>query len=344
MSKNLKALLRTLSDGNYHSGSILGKKLNLTRSAIWKIIKQIRNYGINVEAKTNLGYRIPEGLELLDKKKILQYLNIKHDFDPDKILIFDELPSTNTYLIELIKTKKNKYRGDKINPSNSEIRLGSEEYICFAEHQTAGKGRLGRKWFSPFAQNIYLSILWQFFREPHELSGLGLVTAVTIVETLKDYGIKNGLSLKWPNDVLWQNRKLAGILIELSGETHHVYNAIIGVGLNVNMPQKIEEKIDQPWCDVAQITNSIPKRNKLAGLLLNHLLSALTIYQNLGLKPFIKKWQKLDATYGKKVTIITPQQKILGVGLGIDEKGYFLLKDNHNKILTFASGEISLKL
>jgi len=327
MSKHLKALLQILGDGKYHSGAIIGKKLHLTRAAIWKIIQQANKYGIEIEAKTNLGYRIPQGLELLDKQKIIQYLNNNHVFPPDKILILDDIESTNSYLAELIKNKNFKKE---------------QKCICFAEHQTAGKGRLGRKWFSPFAQNIYLSILWQFYREPYELSSLGLAVAIAVVEALRDYGIKKDLSLKWPNDVLWQNLKLAGILIELVGEAHYAYNAIIGVGLNINMPKKAVEKIDQPWCDVAKITNATPQRNRLAGLLLNHLLSALTIYQNQGLKPFIKKWRKLDATYGKKVAIITPRQAIVGVGSGIDEKGFFLLKDKNGKTMAFHSGEVSL--
>jgi len=106
------------------------------------------------------------------------------------------------------------------------------------------------------------------------------------------------------------------------------------------MSKESGEKIDQPWCDIAQITNAIPKRNKLTGLLLDQVLTAISIYQNRGLKPFIKKWQKLDAFYGKKILLITPQQTISGIGLGIDDKGYLLLKDSHGRIESFASGEI----
>ncbi len=326
MQKRFKPLLQILRDGNYHSGTALGHKLGLTRSAIWEILKKIKKYGIDIEAKTNLGYRIPHGLELLDKNSIAKYSKNTCAFDASKILVFDELTSTNSYLAELIKTGK------------------SGKYACFAEHQTAGRGRLGRTWLSPFAQNIYLSLSWQFSREPHELSGLGLAAAIAIIDALKNYGIKSGLSVKWPNDVLWEKQKLAGILIDLFGETHHVYNTIIGVGLNVNMTKKTGKKIDQPWCDIEKITNSIPQRNKLAGLLLTSLLATLTTYQKHGLKPFIKKWQKLDTTYGKKITLITPQQKISGTGLGINEKGYLLLKDSNNQIHSFATGEVSLRL
>jgi len=327
MLKKLKIILQMLSDGNYHSGAELGNKLKLTRGAIWKIIKQFKKYDIDIEAKTNLGYRIPQGLELLDKKTILQNVANKNQQYINKIEIFDELESTNTYLSDAVKTGNN-------NTNN----------VCFAEHQTVGKGRLGRSWLSPFAKNIYLSLSWQFAKPPQELSNLGLAVAVAIAEALKIYGIKEGIALKWPNDILWQNSKLAGILVELFGETHYIYNAIIGVGLNVNMPLKTGKKITQSWCDTAQITNSKPERNKLAGILLDQLLTAVSSYQDNGLKPFIKKWRGLDASYGKKVTIITPLQKINGTGLGIDENGHFLLKNSTGKIQSFASGEVSLRL
>lgn len=325
MTKKLKLLLQILSDGNYHSGTALGKKLKLTRAAIWEIIKQAKKYEIVLEAKTNLGYRIPGGLELLNKNSIVKCVKNRLDFTPNKILVFDELPSTNPYLEELVKTSV------------------SKKYACFAECQTLGRGRFGRTWFSPYARNIYLSLSWPFSREPYELSSLGLVIAIATINALKSYGIKTGLSLKWPNDVLWEGRKLAGILIDLFGETHHVYMAIIGIGLNVNMPKEVSKKIDQPWCDIAHITSTVPQRNKLAGLLLDNILTAITIYQSHGLEPFIKKWRKLDATSGKKITLLTAQRKISGIGFGVDDKGYLLLKDDRGKIHSFASGEVSLR-
>ncbi|MBU0745007.1 MAG: biotin--[acetyl-CoA-carboxylase] ligase [Gammaproteobacteria bacterium] len=352
MPKNIKALLKILCDGKYHSGTTLGAKLKVTRGAIWKSIKQLKEYGINIEAKTNLGYRIPGGLELLDKKNITKHIAIKHKFDANEILIFDELPSTNNYLADLIKEKKlencERYNSDSgklgVRKNKKTLKPKSERYFCFAEYQTAARGRFGRNWICTFAQNIYLSLSWQFSREPHELSGLGLVIAVAVAESLKSYGIKNGISLKWPNDVLWENRKLVGILIDLFGEIPHIYNAIIGIGINLNISQEKGDQITQPWCDIAQITGLTPKRNQLAGLLLDNLLEAISTYQDQGLKPFIKKWLKLDAAYGKKVTVITNEQNITGTGMGIDDKGYFLLKDNHGKTRSFASAEVSLRI
>jgi len=326
MHQNLRNMLQILSDGKHHSEALLGNKLELTRSAIWKLVKQLKRYGIDITTSTNLGYKIPGGLELLNKKDIAAHLSQEFDDYNNKIIVHDSLPSTNSYLAELIKTN------------------GYENSICFAEHQTAGKGRLGRNWISPYAKSIYLSLAWQFSKSPYELSGLGLVMAIATVTALKTCGIEKDIALKWPNDVLWRKKKLGGILVELFGEAPHIYHAIIGVGLNVNIPQGAGKKITQPWCDITQITNSSFSRNKLAGVLLNQLLMSLANYQNTGLKPFIKKWHKLDASYGKKVTIITPQQTVSGIGAGIDDNGYFLLEDKQKTIHAFASAEVSLSI
>lgn len=325
MNRNLQHLLTLLNDGNFHSGSDLGKQLEVTRSAIWKLIKQLEKLGIEVAAKTRQGYRITPCLELLDKKKIACYIGARHRKYLNKLVIFDEIPSTNSYLVELAKTEPN-----------------CQGYLCLAESQTAGRGRLGRQWLSPYAKNISLSLLWCFVKEPSELSGLSIAVAVAIVAALQRYGIKQDIGLKWPNDLLWRQHKLAGILIEISGEAHHVYNTVIGIGLNINMPKKLRRNIGQPWCDVTQITNMVPKRNKLIGLLLDQLLTTMEIFQKNGLKPFIKKWHDFDATYGKKVTTITPQEKILGIARGINEKGYFMLEDQFGKLRSFAAGKVVL--
>ncbi|MCL5260645.1 MAG: bifunctional biotin--[acetyl-CoA-carboxylase] ligase/biotin operon repressor BirA [Gammaproteobacteria bacterium] len=326
MNSNLKKLLKLLSDGEFHSGSALGKELQLTRSAIWKLIKQVKNLDIEVVAKTNQGYKIAQKIEFLNKTKIAHYLPNKYRKYLSELAIFDELPSTNSYLTESVKTN--------IKPQ-----------ICFAEMQTSGKGRLGRKWISPFARNIYLSVLWQFDKKIEELSGLSIAVAVAVAKALELYGIKHDIGLKWPNDILWQKRKLAGILIEISGETHHLYNAVIGIGLNIAMPKDAAKKIDQPWADIAEITQAVPERNKLVGVLLDQLFTTLDIYQQQGITPFLAPWRKLDVSLNKKITVITPmQKKIVGIGKGIDTSGQLVIEDQSNgKLFKFVSGEVSLR-
>lgn len=264
-------------------------------------------------------------IELLDKKLIEKYLAPKHYNHLQSMLIIDQINSTNSHLSELAKDPKN-----KIN-------------ICLAECQTAGKGRLDRKWVSPYARNIYLSILWKFHQPAANLSGLSIAVAIGAIEALQDYGIKEKLMLKWPNDILWNQRKLSGILIEFLAEAPNIYSAVIGIGINVNMPKEAEREINQPWCDIAQITNSVPSRNKLAGILISKILDTLEIYQQQGFKPFVKKWEELDICHQKHVNIITPTEIISGTGKGIDDHGCFLLQKDDGKIQTFAAGEVSLK-
>jgi BirA family biotin operon repressor/biotin-[acetyl-CoA-carboxylase] ligase len=259
-------------------------------------------------------------VELLNLKKIGRYLKASHQKIIDDTIIFTQLPSTNAYLLDLAEEEKNCT-------------------ICFAEKQSAGKGRRGRNWFSPFGCNIYLSILWQFSRSVSELGGLGLAIAVTAVKALKFYGIKEDLSLKWPNDILWRNKKLCGILIENKG-----IKTVIGIGINIKMPRIATKEISQPWIDVAQIINKIPDRNKIAGLLLDELLGGIEIFEDEGLIPFLDTWCKLDVASEKEVVIITPDGEIRGKGKGVNVFGHFLLEDQFGKIYSFSGGEVSLNL
>lgn len=326
MTTTLKKLITLLRDGEFHSGEQLGKSLGLTRSGIWKLIQQFPAWDIFVESITNKGYRIPQGLTLLEKEKILPFLT--HHPLPQKIdiQIFDTLPSTNDYLLNIAKEKTDKC------------------VICLAEKQTSGKGRRGRTWTSPFAKNIYLSILWHFPKDACELSGLSLAISLAVVETLKIYGIKHPVGLKWPNDVLWNNQKLAGILVELSGETHSICSSVIGVGLNVNMSNTKGEPIPAEWADVQMLSDNPVNRNELTGVLLNELIKTLTVFQNQGFSAFIEKWKSFDLVAGKQVSVLTPTAVFQGIGRGIDERGLFLLEDETGALKSFSSGEVSVRL
>lgn len=320
-------LIQQLSDGEFHSGEALGNALGLTRAAIWKLIKSLNEWGIDIESSTNKGYRIPDGLELLDKKKIIKYLEPKSRDMLQKLEVFDSLPSTNDYLLQTIKDK------------NSTM-----VHACFAEKQTAGKGRRGRTWHSPFGTNIYMSLLWQFEKDLSQLAGLSLVIAIAVINALHQYGIKDGLGLKWPNDILWQNKKLCGILIETRGEVTEILNTVIGIGLNVRMSNMLKEKIDQPWIDIRQISTDKIQRNQLGGLILNNLLQVIAQFEKQGMAPFISQWQQYDITFGKKVVIHTVSEKLSGIARGINQSGCIILEDSQGKMHHFSIGEVSLRL
>lgn len=322
----IKYLLQELADGEYHSGEEIGNDLGLTRASIWKLIKILNEWGVDIESSTKKGYRIPEGLELFDKKKILKYLEPNNRSILQMLDIFDSLPSTNDYLLQTIKEKP------------------PTVHACFAERQTAGKGRRGRSWYSPFGTNIYLSLLWQFEKDLSQLAGLSLVIAIGVINALQQYGIKDHLGLKWPNDILWQNKKLCGILVETRGEVSEALNTVIGIGLNVSMPTSMKEKIDQPWVDIKQITSGNIQRNQLAGLVLNNLLLVIAQFEQHGIKPFISQWRQFDLTRDKKISLHTPSEKFTGIARGINESGCILLEDSSGKIQHFSIGEVSLRL
>ncbi len=327
LNTKTKKLLHILSDGNLHSGASLGDALGVTRSAVWKFISQLKKTTrLEISAKTNQGYRLSHKIELLDIHQIKAYLSQRYHPYLDKTIIFDEIPSTNTYLLQQPQIQD------------------SQMYVCLAEMQTAGRGRFNRPWISPFGNNICLSLLWRFLNDLTQLSGLSLAIAVSIVRAFKKYGIKERIDIKWPNDLFWQGRKLGGILIELRGEFHHNCDAVIGVGLNLYMDEKQTRASDFPLAHLTEITQNTLKRNKVVGFLLEELLDALAIFQEQGLKPFMKEFESLDYTFNKPVKITHGQDIFYGTGRGIDENGCFLLEGEDGKIKNFICGEASLRL
>lgn len=321
-----RQLLEILADGQFHSGEELGKILGITRSAIWKIINHLMTYGIAINSVRGRGYQIPQGLELLDPIKIQQSLNEDAKQKISALEIFSTVNSTNQYLLDRAR-----------NGAKS----GS---ACLAEYQTAGKARHGRHWHSPYAASLYFSLLWNFAKDPAEISGLSSAVGVAVARGLKNYGVHQNIGLKWPNDVFWAQRKLAGILIETIAESHDRTQVVIGIGLNTNMPRGINIPIDQPWIDIQEITRTRPARNQLIGLLLNELIAVLSEFETKGFAPFLSEWQTLDVTMNKEVNILSLEQTIKGIVTGITEKGELLITDTENKIRKYLSGEVSLRL
>lgn len=325
LKENLKKVISILSDGEFHSGEDIGNALGITRSAVWKLIKQLDTWDLMLESVSNKGYQIPGGLTLLEHEKILSFLSAAEKDQLQAVEILDSIPSTNDYMLELARIKPNKNRA------------------CFAEKQTKGRGRQGRPWVSPFAKNIYLSLLWHFPKDSSSLYGLSLAVAVCIIKVLQDYGVTQTLGIKWPNDIWCANHKLGGVLLELTGEAHDVSNVVIGVGLNVNMPGAYND-ITQAWVDVQRLLDFPIDRNKIAGMLLKELVRTVSLFQEKGFKAFISDWQSFDLTTGKSVSVTIGPQVIQGIGRGIDEQGLFLLETTSGVTKSFASGEVSVRL
>lgn len=313
-----------LADGLFHSGEDLGDALGISRSAVWKHLHNITEGVLKIDAVRGRGYRLARPLELLEEDimrstlsgnalQLLSGIEIHHDID-----------STSAALMQMVA------RGV---PSG---------YACFAERQRQGRGRHGRAWVSPYASNIYLSVLWNFPAGTDSVAGLSLATGVAVMRTVEEMGIDSA-GLKWPNDIICEGEKLAGILLEMSGESSGPCSIVVGVGLNIRMPESAAAQIDQPWTDLESILNQRVSRNQAGGLLLHHLLLMLDEYQQQGLAPFLKEWRQHDILSGNQVSIHLAQSVESGVARGVDESGAMLVENNSGVLKRYISGEVSMR-
>ncbi len=323
ISDNQKKILTLLADGEFHSGTELAVALGLSRSAVWKQMNGLAELGLQHSAVSGKGYRLDKSLELLVASKINEAVDEQAGALITSLEIHDQIDSTNRYLVE---------RSHHNAPSGT---------VCFAEYQTAGKGRRGRHWVSPYGSNIYLSILWRFQQGPGAISGLSLAIGVAVIRALKQHQIME-VDLKWPNDIVSQGKKLGGILVEVSGETDGPCSAVIGLGLNLYVPEIEAQGITQAWTDLTKITGQNQLfRNKLAGTLLNHLLPVIAEYEGIGIKAYLDEWRGYDCLTGKAATLFIGSQQFEGIVRGIDDNGMLLIERPDGNVQAFASGEVS---
>jgi BirA family biotin operon repressor/biotin-[acetyl-CoA-carboxylase] ligase len=215
--------------------------------------------------------------------------------------------------------------------------------VCLAELQHAGRGRRGRLWVSPFAANLYLSLLWRSAAGAAALGGLSLVAGLAVLRSLRAFGIDSA-GLKWPNDILVGRAKLAGILIDVVGESSGPCAVIIGVGINVAMPAPAAAGIDQAWTDLQTASGRTGiSRNHLAACLLDHMLPAVAAFEAEGLHPFLEEWRCHDLVDGRDVDLRLANEVICGTARGVDASGA-LLVDTDTGRRRFASGEVSVRI
>ena len=236
-------ILATLADGLFHSGQELADQLGLSRSGVWKVIQNLQSKGVEVFAGQGKGYRLAQPSELLSKEHIQEEIAARISGFTGNLSVLWETESTKRYLSQL---------------NTNEVVSGE---TCLAEWQSAGRGRRGRNWISPLGGNIYLSQLWRFNSGPAQLSGLSLAAAVAVIKAIHHCGATTA-GLKWPNDVLVDGRKLAGILLEINGESNGPTNVIVGIGINVRLPESSLQEIDQPVTSLEAVLGPGPKKVK----------------------------------------------------------------------------------
>ncbi|MCH2041726.1 MAG: bifunctional biotin--[acetyl-CoA-carboxylase] ligase/biotin operon repressor BirA [Saccharospirillaceae bacterium] len=314
----LNKLLAQLADGQFHSGEELGEKLGVSRAAVWKQLKKLDELDIPYSSVKGKGYRLHDAIELLDDASVRDHINQRLDI----LDILLDVDSTNSYLFK----KASDHMGKR--------------YAVLAEKQAAGRGRRGRQWVSPFGKNIYLSLLASFSGGIAALEGLSLVTAIAVEKALVKLGI-DAIGLKWPNDIYADGKKLAGILLEVTGEYNSHCQVVIGIGLNLALSDDDAADIGQPWTALKHIRPEL-SRNQVAGVLINELLVALDEFQKHGFAAYQEYWSKRDIYQGKDVRIISPGNEKHGVVKGVNRKGELLLHTDKG-VEVIAAGEISVR-
>lgn len=319
-----KQILSILSDGQFHSGTEIGDSLGISRAAVNKAVKTLSQGGLEIHSISGRGYRLAEPLRPISRDEILQHLAPSANEYAERLHVLDEIDSTSNFLVAL---------GGDAQYSGT---------VAVAEAQTGGRGRRGRSWVATPYSNIMMSMLWRYEGGPAVVAGLSLAAGVAIIESLQEFGI-SGAGLKWPNDVLWQDRKLAGLLLDVQGEASGPTRVVLGLGINVQLREEDAGHIDQPWVDLRSITDSAIDRNRLTAILIQRLERMFLEFASTGLAGFLARWQQAHLYHGRNVRILRGDDELEGVVTGIDETGAIQVRDASGQILAFHSGEISLR-
>lgn len=313
----LKEVLAIMSDGKFHSGEQLGEALGVNRSLIWKQFQKLEKLGVEFSSIRGRGYRLQDPIELLDEAQI--QVALKEPLEHFEVLF--SVDSTNRYLFDMAQN----YMG--------------QQYAVLAEMQTAGKGRRGRHWVSPFGKNVYLSVLTTLKFDMSQLGGFSLMMALAVEQALTKLGVE-GVSLKWPNDVYLNNQKLAGILLEMTGEYSSHCQLVVGLGLNFDMP-KYTKDIGQQWTTLKQHYPQL-SRNQVAAELLNHVLFMIKEFKYSGFEPWRDIWNEKDVFFDRQVQVLHPHNTLVGVCKGVNERGELCVKTDRG-MKYISGGEVSLR-
>lgn len=316
-------ILRLLSDGKFHSGEDIAQNFGVSRASIWNALQHAESLGIEIFSVRGRGYKLPYAITMLDQAAVLKTINEQHPHLHLHLEVHDYLPSTNSYLMQNMQA----------------YRHGT----CIAANlQTSGRGRRGRSWQAALGASLTFSLLWRFRCGASALSGLSLAVGIALIRSLHALGVNEAM-LKWPNDVLIKGEKLAGILIELQGDMEGASTAVIGIGINLKLPDVIKQHLDQPATDLASVVAQMIDPNQLLASLLLHLHEVLDTFDQTGFSSFSEEWIAHHIYHQKPVRMVMPDGKENhGIVTGIHEDGSLLLETALGQ-QRFTSGEISLR-
>ena len=325
MNTTSHQVLEILASGECLSGEVIGRQLGISRMAVSKAVKRLGGCNVPISSISGRGYRLLRDIHLYDRLRIDSLLK-QHGCSNCQLHILETVPSTSDYLLELVRTPE--FPGS----------------VCLTERQDEGRGRRERRWVSTPYRNITMSIAWQFDNGMADLAGLGVAAGITIVQTLHAFGLDQEIGLKWPNDIVWKDRKLGGLLIDVRGEHDGPCMAVLGFGLNLSLSDSDAEAIDQPFTTLETIHSEPIDRNALAAALVHKLTAMFEDYPANGFSTWHGQWPPHDRLLHRPVVVIRGDERMYGTSQGINEQGALLVSLDSGEPAHFFSGEVSLRL
>lgn len=321
-------LARMLADGGRHSGNALAAGLGLSRAAVWKQIGRLREHGLEIHSSSGSGYRLARPLQLLDGRRIAGLLDAQTAAACENLEVAWSLGSTSTLLAQRPAPGPGHWHG------------------VLAEYQTEGRGRRQRRWFSPLGSGLCLSMSWLFPHAPRDLGALSLAVGVAMIRALGSFGVQN-LSLKWPNDILCGDAKLAGVLVDVDGDARGPLRAIIGTGVNVTAPGALQQLVVadgglQPAC-IQTATPGVLDRNAVAAEIIMAICRILQDFAVEGFQPLGAEWRRHDYLLGRQLRVLQGSgEEICGFGSGIAADGALLVNTGERLAAVF-NGDVSIR-
>lgn len=311
-----KAIASYIAQRQSSSMSPSSKSKSATEETMGLLLDQLKKHDIKF---ANL-------LDTYDKQRLIDQIKTPDHFSEVEIYLNVLLDSTNAFLKQLTSAVK-------------KIR------VCLAEKQTRGRGRRGKEWFSPFGSNICMSIRRPVNITPKASGAISLVVGISIVQALESFGYVD-LKIKWPNDIYYKNKKLSGVLIEVVSVKHDFLDVIIGIGMNVNVPDSALSSVEQAWVNLAEIPCDSPaSRNDLVIAIVNNLNENLSLLENKGLNAFQQSWKRYDLLLGKSIKVMQEDNSLIeGEAIGISDTGRLLVERTNNTVLPVSAGEVSVRL
>ena len=320
-------LLNILADGEFHSGEVLAGRLGVSRASVFNALADVAEQGVALQRIRGRGYRLAHPWQRLEREEVLRWLG--KDAGQFDIGILPQAASSNTLLLQRAGP----------DAANGGAPGGS---VLAVELQTAGRGRMGRTWRSGLGSTLTFSLLWRFDCGLNALSGLSLAVGVAIARALNGLGAQD-VRLKWPNDILTEQGKLGGVLIEAQGDMLGPSAVVIGIGLNCHLPESLVRQIDQPAWALDELCAEVPERNRLLALLLQELTRVLRQFERGGFVSLRDEWERSHIHQGKAISLcLADGSTVDGIARGVGDGGELRLETAQG-MRSFNSGEVGVR-